>query len=1646
MAPEVVDLSADDALFDPAAWIGKHKEFPRTNLHSEVHTALGNVLKLPSAHTSVLPGPNLPITKFLKLSLPKKTSALLFSGTGTWFSADTPTTSTECLLARSIPPREVIEDLMKEAGQAWLDGAKSIVDPRFNDGRERFPIWALTLWSELLKVVDDQRRWQHSCEWIESELGRHDLDAVDRDALTNAKSIMDSLGWNTKIHGRWTILDLATVLSNAWLSDDHIDMMMIDLSARVAADPALAAKLIVAPLAFSQAIKNAAQKKKYTREDTPLLARYEQHIKKTHLTQLYFPMHVNANHWIVGFMDFEQGLIGTGDSRVGKSPPPLSFIKELKRWGKKQFGKDFIYQGDSLEHGDQKDATSCGVLCRNTVAANVFGEEVWEQRHAAGARAACFIRLVRSAAIRELVRDHNFPDLAEFASACPVRTSLPSLADLLNPAPELPTAPTPSEDVEMADTATSVGPCGYIGDHGDIGFDTSNGEDVDVNAGVMDVDQHVEGSETRGTLLGYFGVKGKSVQRLAKPQELGKRARTSSLDESTDVGAIKRPKKANGSGISKSATALQKTRDALKSGELTVATADKKKYAGWQQKLRVSGLYPDPDVRFHPTDVKLAYHSLCGTWVTMGEAYETGRWNHHCKTQCPKLNPGKRRKIGAGLTGVPTLRGMGWGGGKAKGESKKLTRPCPGITTSTCPRLPVYLKRTGAGGGGARSVTTLARELFGKVFRRLKNEDKEQVANAQRHERVWVNDHGKQRVFHTSCKKQVLAAADGSRILPCSECSSVLSHPRFKQAIRCPVPADENYIYVNHQYRNKELGEIYARAIGLKEIIETADAKNTPCIKFAQGTLQGKYDDFSVFSGLVEAMVQKVDRVERGVGMQNFKYPPAWEEMAHIVNIHSPRAAKALREHIPLPSHRSFRAKEAREPRFPMEIGDRTFKLVEDYLAAVKYEGPVGLSCDDTKLFPGLRLYTDKVDKCDYLIGGVDGPIRVADPEAMKKVLADAKIVKATKVRLWCLTVPLPGITPLVVAAMPIPDNMTAEQLIIPLEKILYGLLERNIRVISYACDGTESERLLQRMLVDRAERKIHYTVTNPTPGAPDLEITIAVIHGQPVVMIQDSKHALKTFRNNLFTGAKLLTLGNFTALYHRICRMALDHNSPMYRRDVLRLDRQDDIAALRLFSAAVLEFLSENHPDYIGEIVYLFVFGELVDAYQSREISHAERIKIALRSRYFLDAWAKYLEAAGYKAQYFLSREAVDIARYLIDGIISLVLVHRDYIPGTFPLLPWFHASEPCEHTFGNSRDIVKDFSFLDFIFMIPKLRVTMREAVLAGKSSSGRSAAQGYSHTYYDAVGADLIKLAVYPTDAEIKEAALEAAAECDSLIALLGVAPAQFRVPYFSYILLYEHVPAPLPSIDAWFSEGPALSDDDLDSENPPLDFAEEFDNTELPVLSEAEELQAVIDAEERLDAPLRTLRDDRKIRSLTCAAIAIAADEHMRVQQFQEEQDDLVEEMLGDEYITLQETLKSVTQELPPVQLPADASKPFGQGPNPTFESLDFKALVRQRKQHQTRQAANCARTKKDVSDSESPVASEGSLRCQILRRFHELLKEDQARGVGTAVERDARWHTDPKLPAGNAANAAATAAATATKVCLILCMLTQSDIS
>ncbi|KAJ6564261.1 hypothetical protein B0H19DRAFT_870672, partial [Mycena capillaripes] len=71
--------------------------------------------------------------------------------------------------------------------------------------------------------------------------------------------------------------------------------------------------------------------------------------------------------------------------------------------------------------------------------------------------------------------------------------------------------------------------------------------------------------------------------------------------------------------------------------------------------------------------------------------------------------------------------------------------------------------------------------------------------------------------------------------------------------------------------------------------------------------------------------------------------------------------------------------------------------------------------------------------------------------------------------------------------------------------------------------------------------------------------------------MTQDSKHALKTARNQIHTGARILVVGFFVILFAHLRELACLLHADMYvippHHDVEKVDKQDDRAAARTFS-----------------------------------------------------------------------------------------------------------------------------------------------------------------------------------------------------------------------------------------------------------------------------------------------------------------------------------------------------------------------------------------------------------------------------------------------------------------------------------------------
>lgn len=362
------------------------------------------------------------------------------------------------------------------------------------------------------------------------------------------------------------------------------------------------------------------------------------------------------------------------------------------------------------------------------------------------------------------------------------------------------------------------------------------------------------------------------------------------------------------SGTSESAVASRKLRKRIASGNYVINEA---RHKNWKEKIT----HLDENARFDPRDPQRAFHSRCSTWVRVKELGDTTRFKRHVETCQAKPVPARG-----------TLMGMGWLKAKKSVEADssgegEASMPCRGLSEMDNPLVDRYLKRTGAGGGGGRSIHVISRERFEMEFKYLTRAQKDEVQATQRAEWAWRNDHGNLRVHSTNCLRftssQLLATS------LCIKCRHLLTLKAFITAIRKQTPLEENLKYTNAQYLQPVLGRIYGSAKGLKAIIEhpvggakqfsdlslTAscqDPNSTPCIRLAEAVLSGQVNN-EVFSGLLEAMCTDLDKKERGVGLQNFRYAPAWDELCHIIYIISPRAHRVLRDYFPVRTTRSFR-------------------------------------------------------------------------------------------------------------------------------------------------------------------------------------------------------------------------------------------------------------------------------------------------------------------------------------------------------------------------------------------------------------------------------------------------------------------------------------------------------------------------------------------------------------------------------------------------------------------------------------------------------------------------------------------------------------------------------------------------------------------
>ncbi|THU78308.1 hypothetical protein K435DRAFT_700336 [Dendrothele bispora CBS 962.96] len=749
----------------------------------------------------------------------------------------------------------------------------------------------------------------------------------------------------------------------------------------------------------------------------------------------------------------------------------------------------------------------------------------------------------------------------------------------------------------------------------------------------------------------------------------------------------------------------------------------------------------------------------------------------------------------------------------------------------------------------------------------------------------------------------------------------------------------------------------------------------------------------------------------------------------HVFYNSSPQAYKTVAQYLKLRTPRSIRDRQSKDPRFPIGICEQTFQRAEKYLEDYGWPKsfPLALSVDDTKLFATLAPLRDNQENTWVLVGTVgDQTIKIPDIDSYREFIDNGKEYElSTKLRLWGLQIPLPGIPALPLAVLPISSSYKAPQLLVHQKSVFEGLISHGFTVLSNGSDGAAVERDVQRRLSSHS--KTHeYQVRDCEGNETEIIVTYFSYEGNFWVNAQDSKHFSKTGRNNVYAGPRLLILGDFVLNYEMIYHLAHETNSPLYKRDVVRYDKQDDNAAARLYSTSMLEHTSRDPANNMGLIIYFFVFGEFVDAYQSHTMPHLDRVIIVFRTLLFLETWRKFLAKSGYSQhRYFISAAAYDICCIAGNALLALIIIHRNHFP-TCPLAPFKHGTEFIEHIFAELRKAFPDFTMQQALLTVPRLVKLSRASYQSRHSGamfskpSYKDTAHGYQHTCLNDADAS-IKLDVlrqFPNDTEISGAYQTAAEENEVLWGLLGV-PILDR-------LLDSDLPSVVPE------EGD--QDDDNEEDVDPED--EESDDCVRKqledVIQRIEETSNIRQAEEE------------QLTAYELASIAISLQELANIEQLPDGDEETAQIIRNKVADAISQHPRAVT-----LLLQNAASATLNSSAQPLQEicthyvtdvtSADLSSLVSIRHKHQTVQAATGVRHLGKSADNDSALKPP-SERQQLAREITSLLHRAESRGPSTGLNRKNRWVLGGKeekvsttsqlattgIKTGNAANAEAAA--------------------
>ncbi|KAJ6570704.1 hypothetical protein B0H10DRAFT_1964583 [Mycena sp. CBHHK59/15] len=948
---------------------------------------------------------------------------------------------------------------------AWLSGAKSICFPHLPG--KHYPLWTENFLSEIQSFITKRSRWQSAREWLDGiQVSQED----DPHANPHANLLERFIpGLSPAV--RLTSQDLTSFLGNDWLNDEMINGGVDYILRRL--EPW--SRIRVLNCLFIQSLTNAhAAGGSY---HPPKLSPIDKAIRAGNVNTVYFPLHVSGNHWTLLKIDLMAKTIAFADSLGGS--PPLHELALVQWWLQSLLpdSPPFTLVPPDFHCPRQQDGHSCGVIVLSILASILLDYAPWTPEDAEWHRIQWFLNLAEPFPLPE----HEFDTDSDFDHCAPGTTPEPSDFEDGVLVPSESSAPSDFEDSSLSWAVSplesspsspmicdrEVPPRLHLDD---VDFFL----DLPPSKPIVTIPEQSSALDPTSTTDDWISV----------PQPCAHYYESDGDDSDSDSHESQaRCRRRRHSGGPKAGSSWARQKDLKSRARDPEFQANATRLGTFRNGV----LKDDPRAEFDDSDVRRVRCSRCSAWVTMWVLYDLVRWREHRKT-------GKCKKH----TGSATQSLFSLGFKKLSPDlstpsppRRSIPLPCPGLTRESNEKIANYMSRTSVSGGGAPSRSRLAVDLFSTQWADLTTDEQRMVLRREITLQKWKIGRAVGAVFSASCLRDV-QAYDDEEPQPCTECEGLYKLHTFQVALNRPMPDENSLKYVPVMYRDKELGTLYLRYHGVRDLIELDDGRS-PWLKFAQGCVNGTYSS-DTLTGMVKAMVLKSARVQKGKSLKNLRYPAKFDQFCNLLASTSPRVYLTFQKSFGGPGLRAMRAKRAKLPRFKPDLSAFNVATAAETLKRLKYDGPVALSWDDTALEACISVYQESKDIC-LIVGGADGAIRVTKQDDLDELFKAAQLKKADKLRVWVLSIPLPKIPPILVAAIARGSSTKADDLFRMHQELAQLLHEADIHPISLASDGAEVERAAQRMIADSTEDHYIYHIPNPTPGC---QITLKIPLSRP--------------------------------------------------------------------------------------------------------------------------------------------------------------------------------------------------------------------------------------------------------------------------------------------------------------------------------------------------------------------------------------------------------------------------------------------------------------------------------------------------------------------------------------------------------------------